>query len=97
MKAEFNTPPCTLLALARTALGLTQEELAKKAGCSRIVVQNAEYGVRLQPVYAKSLLDALGMPLDDELIEELTSMQTGEWRVSIELVKREESVEAGAA
>ena len=67
MTADDNAPFGALLRRCRTAAGLTQEELAERAGLSRRGVNDLERGARLHPRRdtVALLADALGLAGED--------------------------------
>lgn len=57
----------------RKAAGLSQEQLAARAGLTHVTVGNAENGNRVTITTATKLAKALGVPLASILDEEVTN------------------------
>ena len=60
----------TILERVRLMKGLTQQELAHKAGCSQPAVSNAERGYLKTEKLLERMADALGWHADPKMLQE---------------------------
>jgi tetratricopeptide (TPR) repeat protein/transcriptional regulator with XRE-family HTH domain len=79
--SNVNLVPAKLLAL-RKKLGLSQEDLAAKVGCSKKTIENAEAGKTIKLRTAHEIAQALGVPFE-ALLQEPEKTESHESQDSI--------------